>query len=116
MATNANTGGATALPIVLAFPPRNKGRIRRSNSILSMGKCVLIGMEGRGEPIPANVVRFDQPNAPAPVTRSPALLLALAVYLSASNRQREATRRALSLLAHSGDEDALSLLAFLREA
>lgn len=99
---------------VLAFPQRNKGRIRNSHSIFSMGRCIMSRLEADGETIPANVARFDQPKPPSPVTRSPVMLLAICLYFEASPKARESIRRSLSLLAYDGDEDATALLAFLK--
>lgn len=114
MATRHMEGGASALPNVLPFPVRNTGRIRRSRSMMSAGKCALLIIEREGEDAPANVVRIDVPKPPAPVERSPMLLLTLCLYFEASAKAREGIKRNLRGMAYSGDEDAIALLAFLR--
>ena len=56
------SGGASAPPIVLTFPDRHGTRpVRAEIDMSSAGFLSLLLMEGKGEMIPANVHRFDEP-------------------------------------------------------
>lgn len=90
---------------VFAFPERNKGRKRKSNSPEAMGRCSISLLERDGESIPANVA--DVRNArPKPVVDDGrlALRLALAVFATLNAGQKKKIRDATHMYARHKDD------------
>lgn len=73
---------------VLPFPPRNKGRVRKTRSVFSMGRIAFTQFD-EGYSIPANVVdmRCAVPEPIVPDDRL-TLRLALAVFAVLSEDQK----------------------------
>lgn len=76
-----NEGGASAPPDVIQFPNRNRGRVRKSRSLLAMGRCSVTLMEREGHVIPSNVADIQLKRREPDIDDGRlALRLALAVY------------------------------------
>ena len=84
---------------VLTFPLRNKGRVRKAQSMNACGEMVLNSMAVRGEGEPDNVVRLHPLPEPAAVERSAALLLAVSVWATVPQDRREDVRRQIRFIA-----------------
>lgn len=116
MAARHTEGGASAPSNVLAFPERNKGRIRRSQSIEAAGEISLRMLARDGEAQPPNVKRLDwhgndDDSLPE---RTPALLLALCIFYGLSAKRREDVREKLRSYAFDYDRSAAQLLRLFR--
>lgn len=111
-------GGASAPSNIIALPkPRKgKGRTRARRSLQGAGVLSLRLLDKQGVPVPANVVRIDQPDGPdlSLPERSPALLLAISVYSTLPLDKREDVRQLISHLAFDGDPSAAKVLNLLR--
>lgn len=82
MTALAAKGGASPHPNVLPFPQRNKGRIRKTQSIEAAGELILNHMARLGEAEPVNIARIRSMPEPTPIERSPAMLLAITIWAS----------------------------------
>lgn len=104
--------------IVLAFPPRNKGRIRKTQGLETMGRLVLSVLQRDGEAVPANVVCIDEPEGPdtSMVEKSEPVLLALCVYAELAKAQKKSIIDQLGFLARNGDRVAQRVLNTLTAA
>jgi hypothetical protein len=96
------------MSVLLTFPRRDKGRIRKRRSINTMGRMILSVMKSHGEEVPANVVCIDEPEGPDTnmVERSDAVLLAICVYTELSPASKKRICKQLSFLAQNGDREA----------
>jgi hypothetical protein len=90
---------------ILAFPPRNHGRVRKTRSMEAAGLLSMLLLERDGELIPANVQRIDEPEGFALPARSPELLLALLIFATLPEQQQERVRRAIRCAAYNGKAD-----------
>lgn len=92
---------------VLAFPPRNKGRIRKSRSPEAMGRCSIGLLERDGEEIPANVADIRRTrNEPEIEEGRLALRLALAIFATLIPNDKKNIRDTVRWVArHSDDID-----------
>jgi hypothetical protein len=103
---------------LVAFPSRNKGRVRKSTSLDAMGRCSLARLDRDREDIPPNVVdiREGQP-APELDSGSAALRLALAIFVTLGPDKKETIRDAMRFHARHTDgeagDDARALLPIL---
>ena len=70
---------------ILRFPPRNKGRVRKSRSPDAMGRCSIGMLERDGEAIPKNVVDL-RCLTPPPAVDEARLALRLALRHCQSGR------------------------------
>ena len=87
---------------VLPFP-KYGGRKRRAEGMGAAGLLSLLLLEREGESIPANVERIDKPQEA--LTRSPELLLALAVFGSLPKRQRDRVQSTIRCLAYGANRN-----------
>lgn len=101
---------------VLTFPERNKGRVRKTRSMEAGGELILNIMARQGESEPDNVSRIRPMPEPAVVERSPALLLAVAVWASVPADRQDDVRRQIRYVASAQHcPHALALLPLLGE-
>lgn len=81
------------------------------------GELILNIMAIREEPEPGNIVRIHPLPDPAPIERSPALLLAAAVWASVPADRQEDVRRQIRIIASAERcPHALALLPLLGES
>lgn len=101
---------------VLAFPKRDKGRVRKRRSVETMGRVILSVLQREGEEIPANVVCIDQPDGPdqGTVDRTEAVMLALSVFAVLSKSQKKSVRDGIAHFARNGDVTAQRILNSIR--
>lgn len=88
-------GGASAPSNVLTFPQRNRGRVRRSESIRTMGEVMLVQFADQGIPQPSNVERIEPLPEPTPIERSPEMVLILSLFCNLPVRQQREVKRRL---------------------
>lgn len=98
-----------AAPNVLPFPQTKRALRHYSTGMDAAGFLSLMLMERSGERIPANVVRFDEPEGAGQPERSPALLLAVLMFSAFSKRQQEQVRRWIRGMAYSNDPDPVAV-------
>lgn len=99
MATLHEWGGASAPPNILPFP-QTKRALRHCNSGMdAAGFLSLLLITRDGEAIPANVVRFDEPDGPKLPENTPALMLALALYAAMPKHTRESVESQIRCMA-----------------
>jgi hypothetical protein len=100
-------GEAEGVSAVVLFPPRNKGRIRKSNSLEAMGRCSISLLERDSENIPANVtdMRHARPEPDVNAGRI-ALRLALALFATLDAKRKKDIRDAVRLYARHDDSSA----------
>lgn len=112
----ATSGGASAPPNVLPFPQRNKGRIRKTQSIEASGEFILNHMAQLGEPKPVNIERIRPLPEPSPIERSPELLLAITIWASVpADRQADLRRQIRYIASAERCPHALALTRLLAE-
>ncbi len=102
MASQPNTGAAS----VLQFPQRNKGRVRKTQSIEAAGDLALMLMDRDGEKFPANVARLCVADSEPLPSRSPELLLGLLMFAQLPTARRNAVRSAVRCAAYGGTASA----------
>lgn len=103
---------ATPAAAVLPFPERHGDRpVQREIGMDAAGFLRLLLLDREGEPIPANVRRFDEPNGAKSPNRSPELLLALCIWNALPAKQRESVKSVVRGMAYSEpfDPDAVML-------
>lgn len=95
---------------ILPFPPRNKGRVRKTRSPDSMGRCAIGLLERDGESVPPNVadVRSAKPEPHVSEERL-SFVLTLAIFSVLTDTQKASIRDAVRICArhddtHKGDE------------
>lgn len=89
---------------ILPFPPRNKGRIRRSRSPEAMGRCSLSLLERNGRSLPANIADIRSAHESSPVDDGRlALRLSLAIFATLSGEQKAKIRTAVKSTARHDD-------------
>lgn len=107
---------ATILPF-----PQSPSAVRRHNRTEGLtttaGLLSLLLLDRDGEPIPANVQRFDEPEGAQLPERSPELLLCLLIFNGLPQKRRDQIRRGVRALAYSGRPDpvVVSLNNMLRQ-
>ena len=90
---------------VLTFPQRNKGRVRRSDSMDAAGFLTLMLMDREGKAIPQNVQRFDEPDGPDLPARSPEILFLLLLWSELPAKRRERIRKTIQSAAYDRSPD-----------
>jgi len=109
-------GGVSASPNVLPFPQRNKGRIRKTQSIEAGGELMLNNMARLGEDEPVNIERIRPLPEPSPIERSPALLLAITIWATVPADRQDEVRGQIRYIASAEHcPHALALLRLLGE-
>lgn len=89
---------------VLLFPPRNKGRIRKSRSPEAMGRCSISLLERDGDSIPSNVADVRTGKAEPHIDDgSLALRLAIAVFATLEADKKNEIRRVVRSFARHED-------------
>ena len=89
---------------VLPFPPRNRGRVRRSNSPEAMGRCSIGLLERDGEAVPANVADIRRARSEPEIGDGQiALRLALAIFATLNHQGKKRIRDAARHVARLSD-------------
>lgn len=94
---------------VLAFPRRDKGRVRKRRSMDAAGLLSLMIMERDGEAVPENVERFDQPDGAELPKRTADLLFATLIWNVLSVEQQDRIRSTLRTMAYGSPADGYGL-------
>lgn len=106
--------GASAPSNVLAFPKRDKGRVRRRNSVYSMGRTAIAYLEGQGGEVAPSVTLLNPPKRERDVARE-AMTLALLIYSHLPAEQKANVLISLRLASKFGDDpSARELYEYLR--
>lgn len=102
--------------MILQFPRRNRGRIRKSQSLEAMGFVSMMTLEQHGKAIPQNVQRLDEPYGASLPCKTPELLFATIIWSVLSQEQKDrvmTTVRGMAYGAARRDECALQLYNML---
>jgi hypothetical protein len=91
---------------LIAFPERNKGRKRRCRGMEAAGDLSLLLLDRDGEPAPENVERIVEPEGVTTPPPSAALLLGIVVLSVLTDKQKQAVRSAVRVMA-LGDKNPL---------
>lgn len=89
---------------ILQFPPRNKGRIRKSRSPWAMGRCSFSLVENDGQAVPPNVADIRAGRDARQVDDGRlALRLALSIFATLTAEQKKQIRSVTRSIARHED-------------